>query len=438
VNESDQITSESTPPEIRPPSARSSVPGGREPPLEKVRKIYVRDLEPRDRLNTVFLVKRKGRNVGRSGKPYLTLVLSDKTGDVEGRIFEAVDALEPIFAVGDYVLVEGQVIIFHAKPQVLVEKLERLDPEPIDHREFASSNQHREPSSQQREPSRLGQIQQIHELVEKVQDPHVRALLLAFLNDPEIAEGLQRAPAAKGIHHAYAGGLGDHLLSVMKLAHRIADHYPMADRDLLVAGALLHDIGKVAEISHGKNFEYTDEGRLVGHLVMTAQKIREKSAQIPNFPKLLEYHITHLVLAHHGNLELGSPKVPMTLEALLVHSIDLMDARVNSWLEFMSKDPNEKWTELSKLYERHLWKGTIPTIRNKSPVEGRRRRDGGKRRGADQPAPTPEPKREFPEKKQETKEPDLPADLSFRPLSEIAPEPPEPPSAQSSEANPEH
>jgi 3'-5' exoribonuclease len=429
VNESDQNPSESPPPDIRPPSARSSVPGGREPPLEKVRKIYVRDLEPKDRLNTVFLVKRKGRNVGRSGKPYLTLVLSDKTGDVEGRIFDAVDALEPLFAVGDYVLVEGQVIIFHAKPQVLVENLERLDPEPIDHREFASSGpQHRE---FEREPARVGQI---YELAEKVQDPHVRALLLAFLNDPEIAEGLQRAPAAKGIHHAYAGGLADHLLSVMKLAHRIADHYPMADRDLLVAGALLHDIGKVAELSHGKNFEYTDEGRLVGHLVMTAQKIREKSAQIPNFPKLLEYHITHLVLAHHGNLELGSPKVPMTLEALLVHSIDLMDARVNSWLEFMTKDPNEKWTELSKLYERHLWKGTIPTIRNKSPVEGRRRRDrdGERRRGAGQPARTPDPKREVPEEKPETKAADLPADLSFRPLSEIAPEAPEPPPAKSS------
>jgi 3'-5' exoribonuclease len=172
--------------------------------------------------------------------------------------------------------------------------------------------------------------------------------------------------------------------------------------------------------------------------VMTAQKIREKSAQIPNFPKLLEHHITHLVLSHHGNLELGSPKVPMTLEALLVHSIDLMDARVNSWLEFMSKDPNETWTELSKLYGRHLWKGTIPTIRNKGPVEGRRRRDEEKRRGAWRPAPTPDAKREAPDKREapqkqpENTEPDLPADLSFRPLSEIAPEAPEPPTAKSS------
>jgi 3'-5' exoribonuclease len=387
-----------------------------------VRKIYARDLETKERLITVFLVTRKAHHVGRSGKPYLTLVLSDKTGDVDARIFDSVEAVEPTFAVGDYVLVEGQVITFHGKPQVLVEKLERLDPEPIDRKEFAAPVPTREVGPS-REAPRVGQIL---ELVEKVQDPHVKALLLSFLNDPEISEGLQRAPAGKNIHHAYSGGLADHLLSVIRLAHRIADHYPMADRDLLVAGALLHDIGKVAELSHAKNFEYTDEGRLVGHLVMTAQKIREKSSQIPNFPKLLEHHITHLVLAHHGSLELGSPKVPMTLEALLVHSIDLMDAQVNSWLEFMSRDPNEKWTELSKLYGRHLWKGPVPTVRNRGPVAGGKRRDGSKRRGPSQAAPVAEPKREIEDKKTETTEADLPSDLSFRPLSEIAPENPEP------------
>jgi 3'-5' exoribonuclease len=177
-----------------------------------------------------------------------------------------------------------------------------------------------------------------------VNDPHVKQLLLAFLDDPQIAAGLPHAPAAKGIHHAYRGGLAEHLLSVLRLTLRVADHYPMADRDLLIAGALLHDVMKVAEISPEKGFEYTDEGKLVGHLVMTAQKIREKTLAIPGFPPALEHHLTHLVIAHHGQLEYGSPKVPMTLEALIVHSLDSLDSRIPS-----------------------------PTVRGKSPVETRRK-----------------------------------------------------------------
>ena len=192
-------------------------------------------------------------------------------------------------------------------------------------------------------PRAVGLIREI--IAERVNDPHVKQLLLAFLDDPQIAAGLPLAPAAKGVHHAYRGGLAEHLLSVLRLTLRVADHYPMADRDLLLAGALLHDVMKVAEISPEKGFEYTDEGKLVGHLVMTAQKIREKTLAIPGFPPALEHHITHLVLAHHGQLEYGSPKVPMTLEALIVHSLDSLDSRIASWLEAMARDPNDRWTE---------------------------------------------------------------------------------------------
>jgi len=376
----------------------------------------VRDLQEKEHLTTVFLVTRKTRNVGRTGRPYLSLVLSDKTGDVDGRIFEEVEQIDPTFAIGDFVLVQGQVISFHGKPQVVAEKVERLDPEPIDAKEFIAPASH--------DGSRA--VAQIREMVERVHDPHVRALLLAFLDDPAVADGLPRAPAGKGVHHAYRGGLADHILSVIKLALRIADHYPMADRDLLVAGAFLHDIGKVSELSYEKNVEYTDEGRLVGHLVMTAQKIHRKAAEIPHFPRSLEHHVTHLVLAQHGQLAQGSPKVPVTLEALLVHSIDLLDSQVSSWLDLMARDPNDKWTEMSKLHDRQLWKGIVPTVRNKSPVEGRaKRRNGEKRRHAPMPtavereskpaAVEREPKREHAEA--ERKESSLP---TFKPLSALA------------------
>jgi 3'-5' exoribonuclease len=220
----------------------------------------------------------------------------------------------------------------------------------------------------------------------------------------------------------------------MKLAHRMADHYPMADRDLLVAGALLHDIDKVREISSEKGFEYTDQGRLVGHIVMTAQRIHQKASQLPGFPKALEHHLTHLVLAHHGHLEYGSPKVPMTLEAHIVHAIDDLDSRIASWLELMARDPNENWTEASKLYERHLWKGPSPTIRGKSPIEGRkdrpserrgerRRRRGGGGGGAE--GTSSERAKGGPGGPKES-----PLSVSFKPLEALTPSP-KPPDGQS-------
>jgi 3'-5' exoribonuclease len=206
-------------------------------------------------------------------------------------------------------------------------------------------------------------------------------LLLAFLDDTVVAERLPVAPAAKGIHHAHRGGLAEHILSVLRLGNRVADHYPVLDRDLIAAGALLHDIGKVVELAwDGGNTRYTDEGRLVGHLVLTAQAIRQKAAVIEGFPPLLEAHITHLVLAHHGQLEYGSPKTPMTLEALVVHSIDTLDSRIASWLDLMARDPGTTWTEQTKLYDRHLWKGPLPTARGRAPVESRGRRNEKRKR----------------------------------------------------------
>jgi 3'-5' exoribonuclease len=429
-----------------------SPPDATPQPVEMVRKVFVRDLREKDSLHTVFLVTRKQKAQGRSGKSFLMLTFADKTGEVDARVFDDVDKADAIFQSGDYVLVQGEVITFHGKLQLLIKQVERLDPEPIDASEFAPPppppEPERRPEASAPSPhpahgSGDGEraVAQIRETVERVHDTYVKQLLLAFLDDPEIAPALPLAPAAKGIHHAYKGGLADHLLSTLRLVHRIADHYPMADRDLLVAGALLHDIGKTRELSWDKGgFEYTDEGRLVGHLVMTAQKIREKASRIAGFPALLEQHITHLVLAHHGRLEYGSPKLPMTLEALLVHLVDEMDSRVQSWLEVMTSDQrSDRWTDVSKLYDRHLWKGPLPTARGKSPIDGRRkqpgerqrerRRDRDRKRPAREtpspqpqaaqsdappaPPPAPPPKAE----PRPERDPSLPAELSFKPFN---------------------
>ncbi|HET9037106.1 MAG TPA: HD domain-containing protein [Myxococcaceae bacterium] len=366
---------------------------------EVVRKVYVRDLRDKQPVHTVFKITRKTRATARSGKVFLVVGLGDRTGEVDARVFDQVDTIEPTFQAGDLVLVRGHVTQFQGKPQVLLEQVDRLDPEPIDPAEFevpppppppaapvaappGTPVQPRTPHEAPRPaPDGARAVAQIRELVERVTDPHVKTLLLSFLDDPVVAQRLPLAPAAKGIHHAHRGGLAEHILSVMRLGQRVADHYPMLDRDLVTAGALLHDIGKVQELAwEGGNTRYTDEGRLVGHIVMTAQAIRDKAAGIPGFPPLLEAHITHAVLAHHGQLEYGSPKVPMTLEAYVVHAIDSLDSRIDSWLDLMAHDPGETWTEQTKLYERHLWKGPAPTARGRSPVEGRGKRSEKRKR----------------------------------------------------------
>ncbi|MBM4378599.1 MAG: HD domain-containing protein [Deltaproteobacteria bacterium] len=417
---------------------------------EQIRKVYVQALKEKEAVHTVFRVGTKAKHTGRSGKGFLSLTLQDRTGEVDARIFENVEAAAAAFAEGDFLLVQGHTITWQKKLQVVIDRLEKLDPTPLDPAEFtpaaptaeaaaeaaeAPAPERAEKADRERaeQPARGGgqgaqHVQHIREIAGRVHDPHVRALLFAFLDDPSIGEPLKVAPAAKGIHHAYRGGLAEHLHSVMRLAHRIADHYPQADRDLLVAGALLHDILKVKEISSERGFEYTDEGRLVGHITMTAQAIREKASRLEAFPALLEQHLTHIVISHHGQLEWGSPKLPMTLEAMLVHMLDSIDSRVASWLEIMQKDQNERWTENARLYDRHLWKGPVPTTRGRAPVPPRHKgqKDGHKEQHREH---AKEPRREQPhrERKHEPrKAPPAPAPkaeestkFSFKPFAAL-------------------
>jgi 3'-5' exoribonuclease len=240
-------------------------------------------------VHTVFWVAAKSRSVGRNGKPYLVLSLGDRTGEIDARIFDGVEQAESLFAINDYVLLEGRVISFHGKLQILIDKVERLAPEPIDAREFIL------PKDPQRSDRTGGVVGQIRQAVDQISDSHIKAVLAAFLDDREIAQALLVASMSREAY-SHRGGLAEHLLSTMRLAHRIADHYPKVDRDLLVAGALLHDIGRVREVSP-ETSEMTDEGQLVGRVVMTAQDIRQKASQIAGFPPLLEQHLTHLVLA---------------------------------------------------------------------------------------------------------------------------------------------
>ncbi|AKU90453.1 3'-5' exoribonuclease YhaM family protein [Vulgatibacter incomptus] len=339
-------------------------------------RLWVKDVEAGRRAEGVFLVARKQQATGKNGKVFLKLLLQDKTGQLDARVWNTTDEVLGAFEAGDRVEVGGQVGSFQGRPQLTVEKIEKSLAE-LDPADFAFEA----PAVEAPAAERDGAFQALRGELHRVSDPHVRALLLSFVDDPGIASKLRRAPAAKEIHHAYPGGLLEHILSCVRLAGRLADQYPMADRDLLIAGAFLHDIGKVSELSYDKGATgYTDEGRLIGHLVMTATWIAERARAITGFPKELELHLVHMVLAHHGRLEYGSPKLPMTLEAFLVHALDEIDSRVNAMLGQMARSPGQRWAEPQKAHERLVWKAPAPTEGGRkrgAPAKGLGKRKGG-------------------------------------------------------------
>lgn len=310
-------------------------------------KVFCADIADHARVHTVFLATKKSLATTKTGKPYLMITLADRTGDLEGRMWDEAERWDPEFAQGDFVLAEGRAETYLGKLQLKLDAVRRIDPATVDVADFL-------PSSRYDVNEMYAEVLRI---VDSVRDAHVRKLLAAFLDDPTIGPLFKQAPAAKNIHHSYLGGLLEHTLSVLQLGLRVCDHYPRVDRDLVIAGALLHDIGKVRELKWGRAFDYTDEGRLVGHLVMTTQWIHEKARAIPGFPEELRWHLVHLVAAHHGELEHGSPKVPHTVEAMIVHAIDELDSRVNSWLSIIDKTKGERWTEFQRIYDRYLFKG---------------------------------------------------------------------------------
>lgn len=366
--------------------------------VETVRKVYVRDLREKQQVQTVFRVGGKKRHTARSGKTFLALELADRTGVVGARIFDNVDAAEAAFNDGDYVLLQGEVISFQGKPQVVISRLERLDPEPIDPAEFtppAAESGERPPRAERAE--RGGGARG---MLDRIADPHVKALVAAVLEDPEVAEALKVAPAARA-HGAHRGGLLEHLAATVKLVHRLAEHFGALDRDLAVGGAILRVAARAVEASAERDFEHTDAGRLLGAGVVAAQKIREHAALQQGFPRALEQHLTHIALA-------GDARPPVTLEALVVSRATALEEEVGAWVEAMTRDAHERWTEPNRWMERALWKGPPPTARGKAPVAPRPRpprkgekRDGGERREAKEPAARALP--------------------TFKPLAEITP-----------------
>ena len=315
-----------------------------------VKETFIDSLKEGDRFDDLFLVKSAKLGETRAGKPYLVLSVMDKTGEISGPVWENAERRQVLCVPGDVVRVAGTVQSYRDKPQLKIDDIGKVTQTEIDLGDFL-------PASRR---SRLEMAEELRVVIQSVKNPFLKKLLNHFLSKSDWWPRFQESPAAKGIHHAYIGGLLEHSLSVAQVAVLLADHYEGVDRSLLVAGALLHDIGKLEELSvEAGLIEYTVRGRLKGHLVMGSEMMAIAAAKISDFPVELLEQLQHLILSHHGRQEFGSPTVPMTVEALILSFLDDLDAKMNITEQLRRKmDSTEMgWTEYQRMLERYLYLG---------------------------------------------------------------------------------
>ena len=264
-----------------------------------------------------FAVASRHDRSKRDGSPYFALTLSDRTGQMDARMWETAEAGE--FSAGDIVKVRGQVCRYREFLQLNVERIRKAELAEFDLGDYVPHTE-----------CNIDELwAELNAFVDSFTDPHLKALLRSFLDDPEIAEALREAPAAKTMHHAWIGGLLEHIVSLLNISDLAAKHYHV-HRDLLLTGVILHDIGKLEELHWGTSFDYTIEGQLLGHITLGVSMIDRKIAALPDFPPAMRALVQHLVLSHHGKYEFGSPKLPMTSEAVLLHYLDDMDAKMQT------------------------------------------------------------------------------------------------------------
>lgn len=309
---------------------------------------FIDTLQEGDRIDDLFLVKSARLSETRAGKPYLIVTVMDKSGELAGPVWDNVQQYSQSCQPGEFIHLQGAVQSYREKPQLRVEAIRPVAREQVDLADFLPTTHH----------NRDEMAADLQALVRTVTDPSLRKLLNHFFKKDEIWQRFQSAPAAKGIHHAYIGGLLEHSLSMARIADKLADHYEGVDRSLLLAGALLHDIGKVEElyVENGV-IDYTDRGRLKGHLVIGSEMIGTVAARIKGFPDETLAQLQHLILSHHGRQEFGSPTVPMTVEAFLLSYIDDLDSKMNV-LEGLRRKMNSadlSWSDYQRSLERYLY-----------------------------------------------------------------------------------
>lgn len=314
---------------------------------------FVNLLGDGETIEEVYLATDKQLRSNKNGNPYVQIELRDRTGSIIGRMWNAGENVFRAFETGDFLLIKGKAQLFLGSLQIILTGIERMETEKVDLTEFL-------PHTHQ-DVGKL--LEKLRNFLLKVNNPNLRALGEVYLMDADFTRGLCQAPAGIRVHHAYIGGLLEHLVSMMEIAERILPLYPDVDRDLLILGIFLHDSGKIRELSYARAFGYTDEGQLIGHLSIGIEMLQEKVTQVPDltgepFPRELLLRLKHMILSHHGTLEFGSPKVPMTPEAVALHAIDTLDTRIHICVREIKEDRGPgAWTQYNQALGRRLYKG---------------------------------------------------------------------------------
>lgn len=315
---------------------------------------FVHELADGEAVEDVFLVSDKQLRANRNGNLYIQADLRDRSGVINARLWNAGEPLFRSFDVGDFVRARGKVQLFQGALQLILAGLERVEPGSVELTDFL-------PHTTQDVGVLL---QKLREAVRKIGNPHLRALAECFLMDDLFVRDFCTVPAGVRNHHAYVGGLLEHVVTLLDAAERLLPLYPEVDRDLLLVGVFLHDAGKVRELTCKKAFAYTDEGQLIGHITIGVEMVTEKAAEAAKLtgepvPQELILRVKHMILSHHGQLDFGSPVVPMTPEAIFLATLDNLDAKVNTFTRDIREDRNatSAWTPYSQSLGRRLYKG---------------------------------------------------------------------------------
>ncbi len=308
----------------------------------------VAELEPNQLAQGVFLVQSKDVRQKKSGEPYLSLILSDRTGDLDAKMWDNAQEAMGTFERDSFIRVKGMLQIFQNRPQFTIHKLHPVPESEIDIADFL-------PASRRDRDEMYAELRQ---WIASMTNPYLKVMLETIFADEAVALAYRTAPAAKSVHHAWIGGLIEHVLSLCHLAKFTAAHYPDVDFDLLLSGVILHDVGKIFELTYARSFGYSTAGQLLGHITIGIRMVEDAIRAVPGFPPALRDLVVHLILSHHGALEYGSPKVPLFLEAMLLHQLDNMDSKMESMRAHVEKDRRITgvWTAFNAPLERSVLK----------------------------------------------------------------------------------
>jgi 3'-5' exoribonuclease len=313
---------------------------------------FIADIQPRDNIDEIFRVADKQVRANRQGNDYILIQLMDRSGQISGLRWNAGQAIYETFQKGDFLRVLGVAQLHNGTLQIIIQDFAPVPASQIDVADFEKTN-----------PNELAQLlTELSRILGSIGNSHLLRLIESYLSDETLMAKLRRAPAGIKTHHAYEGGLLKHIVDLLKIAESVAPHYPQVDRDLLLIGVFLHDIGKLDELSYEGELSYTDSGQLIGHLVQGVVELdrrlqRFEQAGAP-LPEQLIWRLQHMIVSHHGYLEHGSPKVPMTIEAIVLAYIDDMDAKINQATELIQSDRNSDsaWTGFHPSLGRKLFK----------------------------------------------------------------------------------